>query len=148
MAAQNSSDGQTNETVVEQGQKITPALEQRAQINYDAYILGPGDGLQIELLDLQELSGDSTIGPDGTLYLPRLELFMWKDHRRGANLPPFSTYVHNPRSTSDQLHTANRVYVGGEVDALGTTPLALNPNSALVPNQLRTGGFEQETALG
>ena len=47
-------------------------LEQRAQINYDAYILGPGDGLQIELLDLPELSGQFSIGPDGTLYLPRL----------------------------------------------------------------------------
>ena len=31
-------------------------LEQRAQINYEANILGPGDGLQIELLDLPELS--------------------------------------------------------------------------------------------
>lgn len=38
----------------------------------DAYILGPGDGLQIELLDLPELSGRFSIGPDGTLYLPRL----------------------------------------------------------------------------
>ena len=31
-------------------------LEQRNQINYAAYILGPGDGLQIELLNLPELS--------------------------------------------------------------------------------------------
>ena len=36
------------------------------------YILGPGDLLQIELLDLPELSGSFRIGPDGTLYLPRL----------------------------------------------------------------------------
>ena len=41
-------------------------LEQRAKINYDAYILGPGDGLQIELLDLPELSGRFSIGPGGT----------------------------------------------------------------------------------
>lgn len=40
-----------------------------AQATHDAYILGPGDGLQIELLDL---SGRFSIGPDGTLYLPRL----------------------------------------------------------------------------
>ena len=46
------------------------SLEQRAQINYDAYILGPGDALKIELLDLPELSGVFSIGPDGTLYLP------------------------------------------------------------------------------
>ena len=31
-------------------------LEQREQINYDAYMLGLGDGLQTELLDLPELS--------------------------------------------------------------------------------------------
>ena len=46
--------------------------EQRLNIRYDAYILGPGDRLQIELLDLPALSGEFTIGPDGTLYLPRL----------------------------------------------------------------------------
>ena len=39
-------------------------LEQRAQVNYDAYILGPGDGLQIELLDLPELIGRFSIGPE------------------------------------------------------------------------------------
>ena len=30
-------------------------LTQRARVNYDAYVLGPGDGLYIELLDLPEL---------------------------------------------------------------------------------------------
>ena len=47
-------------------------LEQRAKMNYEAYILGPGDGLIIELLDLPELSGRFSIGPDGFLHLPRL----------------------------------------------------------------------------
>ena len=56
---------EVEETVVEQVQPLP--LEQRAQITYDAYILGPGDGLQIELLDLPELSGRFSIGPDGTL---------------------------------------------------------------------------------
>ena len=27
-------------------------LEERAKTNYDAYILGPGDGLEVELVDL------------------------------------------------------------------------------------------------
>ena len=44
-------------------------LENRARISYGAYILGPGDGLEIELVDIPELSGRFTIGPDGTLYL-------------------------------------------------------------------------------
>ena len=37
--------------------------EQRAQVTYDAYILGPGDGLQIELINLPELSGTFLVGP-------------------------------------------------------------------------------------
>ena len=31
--------------------------KQRLNVRYDTYILGPGDRLQIELLDLPELSG-------------------------------------------------------------------------------------------
>ena len=61
---------QVGETTSKQQQSLP--LKQRAQIIYDAYILGPGDGLQIELLDLPELSGRFSIGLDGTLYLPRL----------------------------------------------------------------------------
>ena len=39
---------------------------------YDTYILGPGDSLQVELLDIPELSGTFSIGPDGTMVLRRL----------------------------------------------------------------------------
>ena len=53
--------------MVEQGQKQPLQLEQLTQFNYDAYILGPGDNLQIELLDLPELSGRFSIGPDSTV---------------------------------------------------------------------------------
>ena len=45
---------------------------QRSSVTYESYILGPGDSLQIELLDIPELSGTFSIGPDGTIYLPRL----------------------------------------------------------------------------
>ena len=38
----------------------------------DSYMLGPGDAVQVELLDVPEYSGVFSIGPDGTLYLPRL----------------------------------------------------------------------------
>ena len=47
-------------------------IEQRRQVRYDSYVLGPGDSLQIEIIDIPELSGSYSIGPDGTLYLPRL----------------------------------------------------------------------------
>jgi len=45
---------------------------QSKRVVYDAYILGPGDSLLVELLDIPELSGTFSIGPDGTIYLPRL----------------------------------------------------------------------------
>ena len=51
--------------------------EQRLGVRYDTYILGPGDRLQIELLDLPELSGTFMIGADGTLYLA-YGPFKWK----------------------------------------------------------------------
>ena len=71
-AAQGLNETQTTKTVVEQAQEKPQPLEERVQVTYDSYILGPGDSLQIELLDLPELSGYFSIGPDGTLYLPRL----------------------------------------------------------------------------
>ena len=43
---------------------------EHAQITFDAYILGPGDSLEIELpIRAKRIL---SIGPDGTLYLPRL----------------------------------------------------------------------------
>ena len=72
VAAKGLIEEQAMKTGVSQGQSQPMSLEQRAQITYDSYILGPGDRLQIELLDLPELSGRVSIGPDGTLYLPRL----------------------------------------------------------------------------
>ena len=68
--AENIEDSNLKGTVVGRIQSLT--FEERAKINYDTYILGPGDILDIELLDLPELSGRYSIGPDGTIYLPRL----------------------------------------------------------------------------
>jgi polysaccharide export outer membrane protein len=45
---------------------------QRNRVVYDAYILGPGDSLQVGLLDIPELSGTFSTGPDGNMTLPRL----------------------------------------------------------------------------
>ena len=56
--------------------------EERSRVTFDAYILGPGDGLEIELLDLPELSGRFTIGPDGTIYLPDYRHFQQVDSKK------------------------------------------------------------------
>jgi polysaccharide export outer membrane protein len=45
---------------------------QRSRVVRDAYILGPGDRLQVERLDIQEFCGTFSIVPDGTMVLPRL----------------------------------------------------------------------------
>ena len=95
-------------------------LEQRAQVTYDAYILGPGDSLQIELLDLPELSGNFTIGPDGTLYLPRLRALyvegLTVEELRSFLTQQFSAFVLQPELYVRPVgYRPIRIYVSGEV---------------------------------
>ena len=111
---------QTTETVMEQEQGQPLTQEQRTKANYDAYILGPGDGLQIELLDLPELSGFFSIGPDGTLYLPRLRALYVEgltiEELRSFLTQQFSTYVREPQVyVRPVVYRPIRIYVGGEV---------------------------------
>ena len=92
----------------------------RPGVTYNAYILGPGDSLQIELLDIPELSGVYTIGPDGTLYLPRLRSL----YVEGLTVPElswflaeqFRSFVRDPQVfVNPVVYRPIRVYVGGEV---------------------------------
>ena len=94
--------------------------EQRLNIRYDTYILGPGDRLQIELLDLPELSGQFTLGPDGTLYLPRLRALQVEgltiEELRLFLTEQFRPYVRQPEVFITPVgYRPVRVYVGGEV---------------------------------
>ena len=113
-------------------QQVQPLpLEQRAQITYDAYILGPGDGVQIELLDLPELSGTFSIGPDGTLYLPRLRTLFVEgltvEELRYFLTQQFSTYVRDPQVyVRPVTYRPIRIYVGGEVKRPGYYTLSGN----------------------
>ena len=113
---------QVGETTSKQQQSLP--LKQRAQIIYDAYILGPGDGLQIELLDLPELSGRFSIGLDGTLYLPRLRALYVEgltiEELRYFLTEQFGTYVRDPQVYVRPVrYRPIRVYVGGEVKRPG-----------------------------
>ena len=99
-------------------------LKERAQINYDAYILGPGDGLQIELRDLPELSGRFSIGPDGALYLPRLRALYVEgltiEELRDFLTTEFKAYVRDPQVyVRPVAYRPVRIYVGGEVKRPG-----------------------------
>ena len=91
---------------------------------YDVYIIGPGDTLQIELLDLPELSGVFSIGPDGTLYLPRLRALSVEgltiEELRYFLVEQFKTYVKNPEIYIRPVgYRPVRVYVSGEVKRPG-----------------------------
>lgn len=94
--------------------------EQRAQVTYDTYILGPGDSIQIEILDLPELSGIHTIGPDGIVHLPRLNGVyidgLTIEELRLFLTEQFQYYVLEPQIyIKPTRYRPVRVYVGGEV---------------------------------
>jgi len=98
--------------------------EQRRQVRYDSYVLGPGDSLQIEVIDIPELSGIYSIGPDGTLYLPRLRAVyatgLTIEELRGFLTHQFATFVKRPRLYVRPVgYRPIRVFVGGEVKRPG-----------------------------
>ena len=83
-------------------------------------MLGPGDAVQVELLDVPEYSGVFSIGPDGTLYLPRLRALFVEgltvEELRYFLEQQFKTYVRQPQVyVRPVVYRPIRVYVGGEV---------------------------------
>jgi polysaccharide export outer membrane protein len=110
------------ETLNEQAQPLP--LEQRTRVTYDAYILGPGDSIEIEVIDLPELSGIFTIGPDGTIYFPRLRALYAKgltiEELRFFITEQLRNYVIEPELYVRPIrYRPIRVYVGGEVKRPG-----------------------------
>ena len=94
--------------------------QQLDRLNSQAYILGPGDALVIELLDVPEYSGIFTIGPDGTIYIPRLRSLYVEgftiEELRSFLVKQYSTYVKDPQVfVSPAAYRQIRVYIGGEV---------------------------------
>ena len=113
---------ETEETRAEQSQPMP--LEQRANVNYDAYILGPGDSIQIDVLDLPELSGSFSIGPDGTIYLPRLRALYVEgltiEELRYFITEQLRNYVIEPELFLRPIrYRPIRIYIGGEVKRPG-----------------------------
>ena len=100
---------------------VQPGASQRTnQLSAESYILGPGDAVVVELLDVPEYSGVFTIGPDGTLYLPRLRSLVVEgltvDELRYFLTQQFSAYVRDPQVfVSPAAYRPIRVYIGGEV---------------------------------
>ena len=137
--------------------QVAPTAEERARVNYDAYILGPGDSLQIELLDLPELSGRFTIGPDGTLYLPRLRALyvegLTVEELRSFLIQQFSAFVLQPDVYVRPVgYRPIRIYVRGEVRRPGYYTLSgiqqiqkeLEQTSSLITNNFDTQNTLQQ----
>jgi len=100
--------------------RTAPAPLQRARVTYDTYLLGPGDSLQIELENIPELSGIFTIGPDGTLYLPRLRALLVEglsiEELRLFLTQQYRAFVRQPEIYLRPVgYRPVRIYVGGEV---------------------------------
>ena len=99
-------------------------LEQHKRASNNSYILGPGDGIEIELVDIPELSGRFNIGPDGTIHLPRLRALYVEgltiEELRTLLTKRFQTYVIKPQVfVRPVTYRPIRVYVGGEVKRQG-----------------------------
>jgi polysaccharide export outer membrane protein len=100
--------------------KADPADKPALRATYDAYLIGPGDALEVELQDIPEYSGVFSIGPDGTMYLPRLRgLYvegLTVEELRYFLTQQFKAYVRNPQVyVRPVAYRPIRVYVGGEI---------------------------------
>ena len=135
------------------GAPATPT--QRSRVVYDTYILGPGDSLQIELLDIPELSGTFAIGPDGTLYLPRVRALyvegLTVEELRLFLTQQFRAYVRSPQLYIRPMgYRPIRIYVGGEVrrpgyyTLSGVQAIGADQSSSEAQQDVATGS----TALG
>lgn len=129
---------------------LVPA--QRAKVTYDTYLLGPGDSLQIELENIPELSGTFTIGPDGTLYLPRLRALFVEglsvEELRVFLTQQYRAFVRQPEIYLRPVaYRPVRIYVGGEVRRPGYYTLIgsqqLGGVSSSADNAIRDSGGDQ-----
>ena len=135
-----------------------PRPAERSRVVYDAYILGPGDSLQIELLDIPELSGTFSIGPDGTLYLPRLRALyvegLTVEELRYFLTEQFKAYVKKPELYVRPIgYRPVRIYVGGEVKRPGYYTLSgsqelTSLSTAAESSQLSAGTAGVDTRPG
>jgi polysaccharide export outer membrane protein len=127
---------------------------QRRPLVYNAYILGPGDSLQVELLEIPELSGTFSIGPDGTMYLPRLRALhvegLTVEELRYFLTQQFKAYVKNPQIYVRPVgYRPVRIYVGGEVRRPGYYTLrgldmTANQNQQQVSQSIKLSEFNRE----
>lgn len=125
------------------------------------YILGPGDSIYVELLDIPEYSGIATIVRDGTLYLPRLRSLyvngLTIDELKFFLEKEYSKYVKDPNVFVQIVsYRPIQVYIAGEVsrpgfyNMIGRTELPFLQEESVRKKNVRTESLEiggiQETS--
>ena len=103
------------------------------------YILGPGDSVKLDFEGIPSLSGTFTVGPDGSVYLPRLNSYIVEGltiNQLAETLKAeYSFYVKNPTLiVSQSAYRSVRVLVRGEVTRPGYYSL--------------TEGFQPQVEIG
>ena len=121
--AENLANEQTSKSEVDQSHIQPLSLKARSQVLHDTYILRPGDRLEIDLLDLPELSGVFSISPDGSIYLPRLRALyvegLTVEELRNLLTKQFRKCIGPTGLRASSIVSANCIYVGGEVQRPG-----------------------------
>lgn len=116
---------------------LSSELSVRGEIASSSYIIGPGDRLFIELFGIPELTGEYSVGPDGTMYLPRLRSLYVEglsvDELRLFVEDQYRQYIKSPQVfVSPSAYRDVRVYVGGEVERPGYYTLSNSNQSSIL----------------
>ena len=156
-----SASAQSNPSKAQDNNQIKKTVNLSQQLNKpfksETYILGPGDSLEIELLDVPEYSGIFGIGLDGILFLPRLRSLhvegLTLEELRELLAEKFSLYVHEPEVFLRIVaYRPIRAYIGGEVSKPGYYYLSgekasILKSSAVQGNLPNTGNIASASLL-
>ena len=133
------------------------SLEKKDPSKKEEYILGPGDVIYIDIVNVGELSGAFEIGPTGELYLPRLREIQVEgytiDELRKRLTKKYTKYLKNPEIFIRPIsYRPVRVYIGGEVGRPGFYTLSgiLNTReniSSSMANQINSNSLAESYPL-
>ena len=101
-----------------------PTSREASESVSEAYLIGPGDKIRLELFQVPQLSGVFSIGPDGTIFLPRLRALYVEglslEELKLFLIEQYRQFVKNPEVyVSVSAYRPVRVYVGGEISRPG-----------------------------
>ena len=110
---------------------VPVSLKESNSTNPETYIVGPGDRFLVELINIPEFNGLVTVGPEGTIYLPRIRAVevegLTFEEVRMLLTEKFREFVIDPEIEIQPVqYRPIRVYVDGEVQRPGSYILTMN----------------------